>query len=239
MGSQVISVSSAAAAPSAVSFSGAVVIASPRLLIAGAEFGTLHAPLRLLVHRLGGEAPEAAYDRAVHAAGGRGDRGARGLVHEWHELVRETGHRAGDADAAHVGAAADAVDPAPLGDVALDHRTPAAQLDQAAGRAVLGGEVTFLVVPGPVAALVHGLLEQPLGPQRLVQRDHRRLAGHLVEQVQQGLGQVVRVDRAAGHADDRQAGLGLVVPAQVVGYAHGAGRGAGHGGGGAGGGAGA
>ena len=29
---------------------------------------------------------------------------------------------------------------------------------------------------------------------------------------------------AAGHADDRQAGLGLPVPAQVVGYAHGPGR---------------
>ena len=35
--------------------------------------------------------------------------------------------------------------------------------------------------------------------------------------------------RAAGHADDRQAGLGAPVPAQVVGHAHGAGRVAGHG----------
>ena len=42
------------------------------------------------------------------------------------------------------------------------------------------------------------------------------------------LGQVVGVDRAAGHADDRQAGLGLPVPAEVVGHAHRAGRVAGH-----------
>src|SRR6266702_885827 len=215
MGSQVISVSSGAAS---------VVIASPRLLVAGAEFGALHAPLRLLVRRAGGEAAEAAYHRAVHAARGRRHGRARRLVHERHELVREAGHRAGDADAAHVGAAAHAVDPAALGHVALDHRAPAAELDQALGRTVLRGEVAFLVVAGPVAALVHGGLEQPLRPQRLVQRDHRRLPGHLVEQVQDGLGQVVRLNRAAGHADDRQPGLGLPVPAEVVGYAHGPGR---------------
>src|SRR6516162_1030135 len=130
MGSQVISVSSASPPPVVWLISVAVIV-SPRLLVAGAEFRTLHAPLRLLVHRLGGEAPEAADDRAVHAAGGRRYGRARGLVHERHELVREAGHRAGDADAAHVRAAAHAVDPASLGHVALDHRAPAAQLDQA------------------------------------------------------------------------------------------------------------
>src|SRR5215510_2224596 len=97
MGSLVISVSSGAAS---------VVIASPRLLVAGAEFGALHAPLRLLVGGALGEAAEAAYHRAVHAARGRRYGRARRLVHERHELVREAGHRAGDADAAHVGAAA-------------------------------------------------------------------------------------------------------------------------------------
>ena len=40
-------------------------------------------------------------------------------------------------------------------------------------------EVALLVVAGAVAALVHGLAEQPGGPQRLVERDHRRLAGGL------------------------------------------------------------
>src|SRR5271156_205463 len=165
IGSQVISVSSASPAPVDGGYSSEVIVCSPRLLVAGTEFGALRAPLRFLVQRLGGEAPEAAYDRAVHAAGGRRDRRARRLIHERHELVREAGHRAGDADAAHIRAAAHAVDPAPLGHVAFHHRTPAAELDQALGRAVLAGEVALLVVPGPVAALVHGGLEQPLGPQ--------------------------------------------------------------------------
>src|SRR5262249_56969816 len=124
------------------------------------------------------------------------------------ELVGEAGHGAGDADAADVRAAADAVDPAALGHVALDHRSPAAQLDQAAWRAVLAGEHALLVVAGPVAALVHGGLEQPARPESFVERDHRRLPGDLVQQVQDGLRQVVRVDGAAGDADDRQAGFG-------------------------------
>src|SRR5215472_15993946 len=91
MGSQVISVSSGAAS---------VVIGSPRLLVAGTEFGALHAPFGLLVHGLGGKAPQAADHGAVHAARGRRDGRARGLVHERHELVREARHPAGDADAA-------------------------------------------------------------------------------------------------------------------------------------------
>src|SRR6266704_3542553 len=151
IGSQVISVSSDCSAAWA-SFS-TVAIVSPRLLVAGAEFGALHAPLLFLVRRLGGEAPQAADHRPVHAAGGGGHGRARWLVHERHELVREAGHGAGDADAAHIRAPAHAVDPAALGHVALDHRAPAAQLDQAARRAVLGGELAFLVVAGPVAAL--------------------------------------------------------------------------------------
>src|ERR1700759_678138 len=100
MGSQVISVSSGAAS---------VVIASPRLLVAGAEFGALDPPLRFLVDRLGGETAQAADDRAVHAArGGRHGR-ARRLVHERHELVREAGHRAGDSDTANVETAGHAI----------------------------------------------------------------------------------------------------------------------------------
>src|SRR5580700_10860724 len=141
IGSQVISVSSGSPAPVVSPYSVAVIVSSPRLLVAGAEFGALHAPLRFLVRRLGGETAEAADNRAVHAAGGRRHPRPGRLVHERHELVREPRHRARDADATDVRAAAHAVDPAPLGHVALDHRTPAAQLDQALGRAVLAGEV--------------------------------------------------------------------------------------------------
>src|ERR671912_878886 len=218
--------------PSPVPARSVVVIDVPPLpvrAVAGGQLAAGLAPLRLLVHGLGGDVAQASDHRPVHAAGRGRDLAAGWLVHERHELVREPGHGAADADAADVGAAADAVEPAPLGDVALHHRTPAADLDQALGRAVLGGEVALLVVAGPVAALVHGHAEQPGGPQSLVQGDHRGLAGRLVEQVQDRLGQVVGLDRAAGHAHDRQAGLALPGPAQVVGHAHGPGGVAGHG----------
>ena len=53
--------------------------------------------------------------------------------------------------------------------------------------------------------------------------------GRLVEQVEQRLHEVVRLDRAAGHVDDRQPAGRPPVPAQVVGQAHAPGRVAGHG----------
>src|SRR6516164_1811578 len=147
---------------------------SPGLLEARQELIALLAPLRLLVGGLRGEAAQGADHSAVHHACRRGDLRSRRLVHERHELVREARHRAGDADAAHVRAAAHPVDPAALGHIALDHRAPAAQLDQALGRAVLAGEVALLVVTGPVAAFVDGLAEEPGRPQLVVQRDDRR-----------------------------------------------------------------
>src|SRR5947209_19974468 len=164
IGSQVISVSGDCSA-AWDSFS-TVVIRSPRLLVAGAEFGAVPAPLRFLVHGLGREAAQAADHRPVHAAGGGGHGRARRLVHERHELVGEAGHRAGDADAADVRAAAHAVDPAALGNIALDHRAPAAEFDQAFRRAVLDGEVALLVVASTITALVHGRAEQPGRAQR-------------------------------------------------------------------------
>src|SRR5688572_11392705 len=69
-----------------------------------------------------------------HAAGHR-------RLHERHELVREPGHGAADADAADVGAATHPVDPPAFGDVAAHHLAPAPHLDQAGGRPVPGGEV--------------------------------------------------------------------------------------------------
>src|SRR5215472_18403260 len=207
MGSQAISVSWPVVSPSVV-----VIARSPCLLVAGEKFAALRPPLGFLVRGAAGEAAEGTDGGAVHLACRGGHPRAWRLVHERHELVREAGHCARDADAADVGAAADAIDPAALGHVALDHRPPAAELDKAARRAVLAGELALLVVAGAIAALMHGGLEQPARPQRLVQRDHRRLPGYLVQQVQDGLGQVVRVDRAAGDADERQSGLGLPVP---------------------------
>src|SRR5215469_14132670 len=148
MGSQAISVSWPVVWPSVV-----VIARSPRLLVAGEKFAALRPPLGFLVRGAGGEAAEGTDGGAVHLARRGGHPRAGRLVHERHELVGEAGHRARDADPADVRAAADAVDPAALGHVALDHRPPAAELDQAAGRAVLTGKLALLVIAGAVAAL--------------------------------------------------------------------------------------
>src|SRR6478735_10189633 len=202
-------------------------VPSPGLREAGLELA-LGTPGGFLVEGGLGDLPQAAYGLAVERAPPRRQLGSGWLVHERHELVREPGHGAADADAADVRAAADPVDPPALRDVALDHRSPAAELDDALGRAVLRSEVALFVVPGPVAALVDRRAEQPRRPQLVVQRDHRSLAGDLVQQVDERLAQVVAVGRAAGDADDREAGLGLPRPPEVVGDTHGAGRVAGH-----------
>src|SRR5690242_14975903 len=76
----------------------------------------------------------------------------RVLIHERHVFVGEPGHRAGHAYAADVRAAAHAVDPAAHRHVALDHRSLASELDQAAViGAVFGGELTLFAEARAVA----------------------------------------------------------------------------------------
>src|SRR5207248_3999712 len=126
---------------------------SPRRPVPGRQLATLLPPLRLLVEGLAGDGAQRPDDVAVQTAGGGGDLRTGRLVHEGHELVGEAGHGAPDADPPDVRAAADAIDPSPLGDVALHHRPPTPQLHQALGRSVLRGELALLVVAGPVASL--------------------------------------------------------------------------------------
>src|SRR5579864_2160897 len=57
---------------------------SPGLHVAGEKLVALLTPLGLLVGRSRGEPAEGADDGAVHRARGRGDLGARWLVHERH-----------------------------------------------------------------------------------------------------------------------------------------------------------
>src|SRR5690606_19853561 len=128
----------------------------PPGLIPAGQLGAVVVPLRFLVGRPVGDRAQPAYQRAVAGGERAGEGAARGLVHERHELVREPGHGAGDADPADVGAAADAVHPTALGHVAVDHRAPAPDLHLALGGVVVVGEVALLVVAGPVATLVHG-----------------------------------------------------------------------------------
>src|SRR4029079_9180014 len=104
---------------------------SPAPLVAGLQLTALDPPAGLGVDRLERDAPQLADDLPVRAAGRAGDLAAGRGVHERHELVRETAHRASDAAPADVRAAAHAVDPPPLGHIALHDRAPAAQLHQA------------------------------------------------------------------------------------------------------------
>src|SRR3954447_26017676 len=137
----------------------------PARVVARGQLRLVVPPLGLLVDGLVGDRAQTPDGLAVdvdqvrgHAAAGRG-------VHERHELVREAGHRAADADAAHVRAAADARHPPALGDVAVDDGPPAADLHEALRGVVVLREVALLVVAGAVAALVDGLAEQPLRAQ--------------------------------------------------------------------------
>src|ERR1700682_6164653 len=109
------------------------------------------------------------------------------LIHEGHELVGEARHRASDADAADVGATADTGHPAALGNVAVDHRSPAAELDEALWRVVVSREVTLLVGRSPVATVMHRVAEQPRRTQLGVERDYRSEPSNHVEQVQDRL----------------------------------------------------
>src|SRR5579864_6612251 len=171
-------------------------------VIAGGEFGPRMPPFRFLVDSSLGQTAECANSAAIGACRSAGNLGARRLIHERHELVRESWHGAPDANAADVGTAADTGHPSAFGYIAVDHWSPTSQLHDALGRAVHFGEVALLVVAGTIAALVDGSSEEPGGTQLVVQRNHRRQTGHLVEQVKHGFHEIVWLYRASGNIDD-------------------------------------
>src|SRR5262249_18551967 len=141
-------------------------------------------------------------DDTAHSLGSkRGEESTgRGLV-ERAELVGEAGHRAPNAHAPRPHAAAHVIDGTALHDVAVDDRAPAADLHEALRVAVTLGEQALLVVPGPVAAVVNGVTEEPRGPSELVEGGQRPQA---LEEQQHGeyrLGEVVPLWRAPRDVD--------------------------------------
>src|SRR5215471_12912249 len=109
----------------------AIVVSStlPARVVAARELRPVVMPPGLAVDAPIGEATQRADEHPVGLEQHRRQRTARRLIHERHELVREARHGACDADAADVWAAADALHPAALGHVAIDDRTPTADLD--------------------------------------------------------------------------------------------------------------
>src|SRR4051794_1318782 len=71
----------------------------PARVVAAGQLRAVVAPPRLLVARVVRDRAQLADHAAVHAGHRRGERSTRRLVHERHELVREAGHGAADADA--------------------------------------------------------------------------------------------------------------------------------------------
>ncbi len=170
------------------------------------------------------EPPQGMNGAAVSRDRIRGEQRPRRLIHERHELVRKPRHGAADTDSADIGTAANTVHPAALAHIALHHRSPAAQLHDALPRAVFLGEFRLLVVAAAVASFVHRLPEKPRGTERLVQRNHGRAPGRLIQQVQQRLGHIVGLRGTTRNAHDGNTGAGFPVPAQIVRQPHGAGR---------------
>src|SRR5450432_1383063 len=103
-------------------------------------------PFRFLVDGSVSDRAQLAQDTAPCANHLGGKRGAGRRVHEGHELIRESRHGAADADTTNVRATADAGHPASLGHVTVNHRSPAAYLNQTLRRAVFMREVTLFIV---------------------------------------------------------------------------------------------
>src|ERR1700733_5910590 len=97
----------------------------------GDQFGARMAPPRFLVEGAGRDTPQATNHASVQTRCRARKLAARWLIHEGHELVGESRHRAPDADAADVRATTDSIDPPALGHVALHDRAPTAKLDNA------------------------------------------------------------------------------------------------------------
>ena len=125
-------------------------------------------------------------------------------IHERHVLVGEARHRAADADAAGVGAAADAVHPAALRDVADRRWALAAELDEAARiAAVRRRELPLLGEAGAAAALARRARVQTGRPQTVVELWRRREATGKQDELEQDRGHVVGLCRTPWDADDR------------------------------------
>src|SRR5262245_7199320 len=105
-------------------------------LVTGGERAALLSPGGLLVERGASEIAQRTHRAPIHQHRRRRHARAGRLIHERHELVGKPGHGAADANAADIRTAADAVDPTATRHVAVDHRAPAAELDDALARTV-------------------------------------------------------------------------------------------------------
>src|SRR6202021_4336871 len=103
----------------------------------------------------------------------RGEQRTRGLIHERHKFIRKSRHGASNANPTHVWTTTQAAHPSALSHVALHHRSPTTQLDDALNRAIFRGEFRLLIVTAAVAPYVHALAKGPGGAKCSARRHSR------------------------------------------------------------------
>src|SRR5579871_1516378 len=108
---------------------------------------------------------------AIALDGLRGQQRARRLIHERHKLVRKSWHRAADANPPNIRTTSDAAHPAAFSYVALNHRSPASQFDDAQRRPVIVRKLRLFVIAATVAAFMNGRPEEPRRTERIVERN--------------------------------------------------------------------
>src|SRR5262249_25908430 len=103
------------------------------LLISSCQPGAAMPPLRFFVDRRVCDTSQGGDHLSVKHYRIRREPAARGLIHKRHELIREAGHRASDANATDVRTASNAPHPSTLGDVAVHNRAPTTDLYKTSG----------------------------------------------------------------------------------------------------------
>src|SRR5262249_28791363 len=98
-------------------------------------------PFGFLVHDSIGNGTQGTNQLTIGTTHHAGECRAGGFVHERHEFVGKSRHGASDANATNVWTSSNSVHPPALGDIAVHHRPPATNLDEAFRRAVFMGEI--------------------------------------------------------------------------------------------------
>src|ERR1700728_942429 len=101
-------------------------------------------PLGFFVHRVLSDRTQRPDGAPVDANRAAGDVRPRRLIHERHEFIRESWHRARDADAAYGRASANSRHPSALRNVAVHHRPPASKFHNALRGTIDVGEIALL-----------------------------------------------------------------------------------------------
>src|SRR5215475_13254388 len=123
----------------ATAMSISVPIAVKLRFVARSELRACMSPLRLFIYASVCNRAQRTNEFPIRTDQHTRERRPRRLIHERHELIRESWHRAANANSSHIRAPADAIHPAAFRHIAIHHRTPATDFDKAFGRTIFVG----------------------------------------------------------------------------------------------------